>query len=219
MKEQLQPGIHTCLFQARAQRYTLSIPVGYDAEKPVPLVVALHWGGVVTPFYSQPFLEGLVEPALQELGALIVAPDCQHGVWTNPDSESEVLALVDYLGAQFNIDPDRVTLTGYSLGGAGTWYLAGRHQEVFSAAVPVAGMPQVDTARIAWGIPLYVIHSKIDNVMPFLPTEIVVNELQKGGMPVEFVALEGLPHYETSGYIPPLRKIVPWLNKIWASQL
>ncbi|HSF83253.1 MAG TPA: prolyl oligopeptidase family serine peptidase [Anaerolineales bacterium] len=217
MKEQIEPGLHTLIYQEREQRYTLSIPPDYTEHKPVPLVVALHWGGVVTPFYSLPYLEGLVEPALRELGALILAPDCQHGEWTNPQSESDVLALVEYLKTLYNIDPNRIVLTGYSKGGAGTWYLAARNQGRFCAAIPVAGMPQADSARIDWHIPLYVIHSQMDNVVPILPTEIVIKELKKRGVPVKFVAIKGLPHYETGGYIPYLRETVRWLDNIWES--
>ena len=218
LKSPIDPGIHTLIYQERRQRYALSVPPGYNGEETVPLVVALHWGGVVTPYYSQPFLEGLMEPALEELGALIAAPDCQHGEWTNPQSESDVLALVDYLKVQFNIDKKRIALTGYSKGGAGTWYLAARHQELFAAAIPVAGMPQADTPSFAWRIPLYVIHSQMDNVLPILPTEIVVRELRKRGVKVEFDAIEGLPHYETGRYIPYIRKAVPWLGNVWAGQ-
>ncbi len=218
MMQKIEPGIYTEVYQERGQRYTLSIPEGHDGEKAYPLVIALHWAGVVTPFYSQPFIEGLVEPALRESGAFIAAPDCQHGEWTNPESESEVLALVDYLSNQFTIDPNRIALMGYSMGGAGTWYLAARNQDLFTAAIPVAGMPQVDSANIAWRIPLYIIHSQMDNVMPILPTEMVVRELQKRGTAVDFVRIQGLPHYETSGYIPYLRQSVSWLVENWSSQ-
>jgi len=219
MSQQIHPGIHALIYSERGQRYTLSVPADYDPDKNLPLVIALHWGGVVTPFYSQSFMEGLVEPALNGLNALIVAPDCQHGVWTNPDSESEVLRLVDYLRDQFPIDSQRIALTGYSMGGAGTWYLAARNQNVFTAAIPVAGMPQVDSARIDWRIPLYIIHSRMDNVMPIVPTELVVRELEKRGAVVEFVAIEGLPHYETGRYLPYLRETVAWLRNIWTGKI
>jgi len=214
----LKPGIHTLTYQERLQRYALSIPAGYSGDSPVPLVVALHWGGVVTPFYSQSFLEGLILPALSELGALIVAPDCQHSVWTNPHSESEVLALIEHLNKSFNIDTDQIALTGYSKGGMGVWYLAARNQETFSAAIPVAGMPQPDSLKVDWRIPLYVIHSWSDEVVPIHPTVGAVKELQGRGVAVELVTLEGLPHYQTDGYIPHLRQVVPWLWKVWMRQ-
>ncbi|HWA86239.1 MAG TPA: hypothetical protein VG710_08465, partial [Opitutus sp.] len=45
--------------------------------------------------------------------------------------ESELLAILDATVANFRGDPARVYLTGYSTGGFGTWYLAGKHPERF----------------------------------------------------------------------------------------
>src|SRR5215471_2283877 len=33
-------------------RYTISVPAGYDGKTPVPVVMALHYAGDVTPFYG-----------------------------------------------------------------------------------------------------------------------------------------------------------------------
>ena len=40
----------------------------------------------------------------------------------------------------YNIDPDRMTLTGLSMGGGGTWAIGLRHPELFAALAPVCGM-------------------------------------------------------------------------------
>ena len=49
------------------------------------------------------------------------------------------LAAVDKTIAEFNGDPSRVYLTGYSAGGNGSWFLASRHPERFAALVVVCG--------------------------------------------------------------------------------
>ena len=72
-------------------RYTLSLPDSFSSGKSYPLVVALHYGGEVTPFYGKAFLTSFVEPALKGLDAIIFAPDCPLSGWTNPVSESAVL--------------------------------------------------------------------------------------------------------------------------------
>lgn len=202
----------------RNQRYTLAIPDGYTGAHATPLVVALHYGGMVTPFYGRGILAGLVEPALRELGALIVAPDCQHGDWANPESEAEILALLEHLQANYNIDADKTLIAGYSLGGAGTWYVAARNQDKFAAAIPMASWVQSDSAEVAWKIPLYVIHSRVDEVVPFEQTEQVVRQLKEKGVTVEFVALENITHYETYGFVEPLRATVPWIRMAWAGK-
>ncbi len=141
------PGIHEIITEREGKvvsRVTISIPEGYSAQKSSPLVVVLHWGGEVTPFYGRILLELVVEPALRDLNAIFVAPDSVGGDWTTPANEESVLLLLDDLAASYNIDEERILLTGYSMGGGGTWYLAARHPDKFSAAIPMTAGPPVD---------------------------------------------------------------------------
>ena len=78
------------------QRYTLQLPPNYVQDRAFPLVMALHWGGPVSPFYGRGLLEGLVAPGLAKLGAIIAAPDCLGQGWTNGVSETAVLSLLDH---------------------------------------------------------------------------------------------------------------------------
>jgi len=208
-------GIHEQIFPPRDQRYTIAIPTTYTGEEATPLIVALHYGGTVTPFYGKGILVSLVEPALRELGAIVVAPDCLHGNWTNPQSEAEINALLEYLQAHYAIDARKTVLTGYSLGGSGTWYLAARNRDKFAAAIPMAGWPQPDSADVAWKIPLYVIHSRRDELVPFEQTERVVGQLKGKGVAVEWVLLDRITHYETERFVKPLRAAVPWIRSVW----
>jgi len=209
------PGIHEQIFTPRDQRYTIALPATYTGREATPLVLALHYGGPVTPFFGKDILAGLVEPALRELGAIIVAPDCQHGNWTNPHSESEIIALLEHLQAHYPIDAHRTLLTGYSLGGAGTWYLAARNQDRFAAAIPLAGWPQPDSAAVEWKIPLYAIHSRWDEVVPCECTEQMVKQLRDRGVAVELVLLDGISHYEVERFVEPLRAALPWIRRAW----
>ena len=137
----LGPGIHQQLLPPDNLRFSVAIPDGYESGRPVPLVLALHYGGTVTPFYGMGLLQGLVEPALRQLGAIIAAPDNVANGWSNPRSEANVLALLDAIQEDYSIDPGKTLLLGYSMGGMGTWYLAARHPERFKAAIPIAGRP------------------------------------------------------------------------------
>lgn len=203
------------LLQPGDRRYTIAVPTNYTTDQPVPLVLTLHFGGYVTPFYGRHILAGLVQPALRELGAIIVAPDCTASDWTHPRSEEDVLALLDHIQDSYVVDPGKILITGYSKGGRGTWYLAARHQERFAAAVVMAGWPQSDVVDVEWEIPLYVIHSREDEVIPLQPTATAVKQLQAKGVPVELVVLEGVTHYETNRFVEPLRGAVPWIEKVW----
>lgn len=217
----VEPGVHDTSVVSKSGeivRYTLSIPEGFQPDQPTPLVFALHFGGRVTPHYARGIVEVLVLPGLGELDAIVVAPDSIAGPWTNKKNESMVIELMDHIAQQYNIDQDKTLLTGFSMGGHGTWYIGSRHQERFSALIPVAGAPQVET-DVQWTTPVYALHSRADEVVPIEPTETYITDQQSRGVDgLVLVTVEDLPHYQTGSFSLPLRDVVPWVRKIWNSE-
>jgi cyclophilin family peptidyl-prolyl cis-trans isomerase/dienelactone hydrolase len=208
-------GIHELVLEragAKPFRYGLSLPGSLKAG--APLVLALHYAGHGAPYYGKVMLENLIEPALRELDAVIVAPDCPSSSWSTAESEEAVLALLALAAETYRTDPERVVLTGYSMGGMGTWYLAARHPERFSAAIPMAGSPRDADLKAVARTPLYAIHSRTDDVVPLKPTEDAVTELQKAGARAELVVVD-VPHYESARFQPYLKKAVAWIRDTW----
>ncbi|MBC8496964.1 MAG: prolyl oligopeptidase family serine peptidase [Anaerolineales bacterium] len=212
--EPVPPGIYEIELDP-SHRYTLSIPEDYSGEKPVPLVVALHYGGHGTPFYGKSILTDMVEPALRELGAVIISPDCPSSDWTQPESEVFVIEILDTIQAKHNIDSDKVLVTGYSLGGMGTWHFAASQPDRFSAGVVMAGMPPGNALEIEWAVPLYVIHGRDDEVLPIDPTLSAVAQLQSQGVDIKLKILEGVTHYETYLFVEQLKDTIPWITDSW----
>jgi predicted peptidase len=208
-------GIHELTLPGTERRYTLSIPRRYTGREPVPLIVSLHYGGQVTPFFGRGLLELLIEPALRELGAIVVAPDAAARGWANEQAEAHVLELVDHIVARYNIDTGKTLLTGYSMGGMGTWYLAPRHPERFRAAIPMAGRPQDSAESLEWATPMYVIHSTADELIPLEPTQTLVAELRARNAPVELTVVDGITHYQMARFQPFLRAALPWIREAW----
>lgn len=197
-------------------RYTLSIPKSFSPGEKVPLIIALHYGGDVIPWYGKGYLTILVEPALWKLGAVIAAPDCPSPAgWDNPRSEAAVLALMNHLKQHYTIDDKKVVLTGFSLGGIGTWYLAARYPDLFSAAIPMSAMPRPDVAEAVRDIPVYVIHSTGDEIFPVKRLEEVVEKLKIRGLPVQMKTITGISHYQTPSFVDALRETIPWIKQTW----
>jgi len=214
----VSPGLHN-LTLLRADQPTIhgaiSIPNSYSPPHRVPLILALHFGlrGEASNGAGSSVLRILVGPALKELGAIIVAPDSQGGDWSSPENESAVNALLDMVLAKYSVDPARVAVTGYSMGGAGSWHFAAKYPDRFSAAIPVAGRPPQSLA--GWRLPILAIHSRDDDVMPIALTEARIAELQKSGVNAKLVALTGITHFQTYRFVEGLREAVPWLKEIW----
>jgi len=211
----LSPGVHNQRLPRKDERtiqYAISVPANYSPSRPVPLVLALHYGGNPNGA-GRGVLTLLVGPALAELGAIIVAPDSIGGGWNTPENERAVNALLEAVMASYSIDAKKVLVTGFSMGGAGVWHFAGKYPDRFSAAVAVAGRPPESAA--GWRVPIVAVHSRNDEVVPIGPAETRIAELKKAGLRAEFIALTGISHYETNRFVDGLRRAVPWIKETW----
>lgn len=198
--------------------YGISVPADYNSRQPRPLVLALHPGGERTPYYGLSFMRGIVSPALRDLNAIIVAPDCPTRAWSDPMAEKAVMALLQKVLEDYAIDRRRILVTGFSLGGRGTWFMSSRYAEFFTAAIPIAGSSGEEPLDRLGRIPTYVIHSRQDQVVPFEPDERTTRELEKLGRVVRFEALDGLGHYEMGGYVDALTRAGRWVAERWDKQ-
>jgi len=211
------PGISYEILPPGFRRYTLSVPYHTSEEERAPLIIALHYAGHGMPYYGESVLQELVKPAFSEISPIIVAPDCPVKYWHQKESEKLVLELLDSIQKKFNIDPERILITGYSLGGMGTWHFAAHYPERFSAAIVMAGEPSEEVFDVEWKIPLMVIHGKEDEVFPFHKTRTIVEQLVNEGVDIEFRILENVKHYETSFYVAALKNAIPWLLDAWSN--
>ena len=194
-------------------RYAISIPSGYRRATPVPLVLALHFGGDPDGA-GRAMLDILIRPALGELGAIIVAPDSLGGGWSDAQNETAVNALLAGVEKAYNIDRKKEIVTGFSMGGAGTWYWAGKYPDRFSAAIPVSGRPTSG----AWRVPVFAVHSRQDQVVPIGPAEQRIAELKQQGINAQIVVLSGIQHFETYKFVNGLRQAVPWIQQVWKTR-
>ena len=195
-------------------RYGLAIPGGYDPRQPRPLVLALHPGGEKTPYMGDEYMRDIFLPGLMALDPIMVAPDCPTPAWSDPAAEQAVMALVANVIAEYAIDRRRILVTGFSLGGSGTWFLSSRHADLFTAAIVLAGRTEEPLDRLA-KIPTYVIHSRADQVVPFAQAEQRAGELERSGRPVKFEALQGVSHYDMRGYLAALQRAGRWVAERW----
>jgi len=148
---------------------------------------------------------------VRTLDAIVVAPDCPTGAWSDPAAERAVLSLVTRAMAEFAVDKRRVLLVGFSMGASGAWFMSARHPRLFTGAVIAAGSPSGEPLDTLAPVPTYVIHSRMDEVVPFAPAERAVRELERLGHDVRFEALDGLGHYDTAKYVQPIARGVRWV--------
>ena len=195
--------------------YAVSVPDRYDAARPAPLVLVLHPGGQRMPYYGAGFMRGVVEPALRQLQAIMIAPDCPGASWSDPGADKAVMTLVDTAMREYAIDRKRVLVVGYSMGGRGTWSMAAKHQELFTAAIPMAASTRDLSIDQLGRQPTYIVHSRADEVVPFEPAQETARALKKLGRDVQFEALDDFTHYDMVSYAEALRRAGRWVASRW----
>jgi predicted peptidase len=185
----------------------LSLPRGYErsGERRWPLLLFLHGSGesgadvqrvavngppkLLRPGAALNAVEATAAGILAE-GFIVVSPQCpDEGLAWEDD---RVLALLDTVLASYRVDPDRVYLTGLSMGGYGAWSLALRHADRFAAVAPISGGANLldalnaedGTAQHAAALRrlgIWVFHGAKDDVVPVGEATRVVELLVKGG--------------------------------------
>ncbi|MFN9041975.1 MAG: dienelactone hydrolase family protein, partial [Planctomyces sp.] len=101
-------------------------------------------------------------------------------------------------------DPQRIYVTGLSMGGFGTWELITRKPELFAAAAPICGGGDPAKAAACSSLPIWVFHGDRDTVVrPELSRNMVEALKKAGGMP-KYTEYPGVGHDSwTATYADP----------------
>lgn len=85
-------------------------------------------------------LRWAIEPIKDKIDFIIVLPQCAPDTfWAAQNMAEYSLDALDQTVKEFNGDPQRLYLAGFSLGGFGTWQIAAANPGKFAALVPIAG--------------------------------------------------------------------------------
>lgn len=121
------------------------VPRDYVPGKPAPLLLALHGAGGEGHDENE-----LWQAAADAIGMLVVSPtDASADVgYRYTDAERRrVLAALRWARRKFDVDENRVFLTGVSRGGHLAWDVALRNPDRFAALVPMIGGPRLQIAE------------------------------------------------------------------------
>ena len=184
--------------------YALFVPSSYDASKPSPIMVSLHGLGrahdwimgyhglldeaeangyiVVTPL-------GYVRRGWYGSRALEAAQDADY-------SEQDVMAVLQLVRDEFNIDANRIYLWGHSMGGAGTYHIAAKHPDLFAGLGVAAPAPERSASTEILNkikhIPILVLQGDEDGLVTL--TRQWVAKMREIGMQYVYVEIPGGDH-------------------------
>ena len=197
--------------------YALFVPTSYDPQKPAPLVVDLH-GLNITPL-QQILFDGTTDFA-ERYGFIVLAPmgfdvsswwGSRTGTpvataavkpgtdvrYSNTElAEIDTMALLKSIRQQYTIDGDRIYLMGHSMGGAGTYYLGGKYNDIWAGLAPISGAGGIadGTAERYKSLPTLIMHGAKDSIVPPATSRRAVAALQAVGAPYMYLEFPEKDH-------------------------
>lgn len=208
-----QQALDTTAVKRLSARYLLHLPRDYgrDPSRRWPLILYLHGGSRRGADLDSVRVWGLPKLVEQDpsFPFIVVSPQAAPGtLWTDTDL---LAALLDEVAARYAVDRTRVYLTGHSMGGNGTWYLAYAHPERFAAIAPMSGPANPWWAARLRAMPTWVFHGAQDSIVPIHESEDMVRALrEEGNQRVRFTALPDREHGLLDLYEDPGSELYTW---------
>ncbi len=167
-------------------QYLLHLPDGYrDSTDRWPLILHLHGAGERGDDLQKVRTFGLCRVCIRnpKFPFIVVSPQCpENEFWRN----DVLFALLDEIGGKYNVDPDRVYVTGASMGGYGTWSLAAHEPNRFAAIAPICGRAAGLWAWTLTTLPIWVFHGELDPVVPLDESRRMIEILRQVGNVAKF---------------------------------
>lgn len=176
---------------SQGYRYLFHVPKGKANEKK-PLLVFLHGSGERGDKLSLVKKHGppkIVES--KDLPFIVVSPQCPKGTGWNAKI---LVGLIDHVAKNKPVDPDRIYLTGLSMGGFGTWVTAAAHPKKFAAIAPICGGGNIENAKKYGKLPIWNFHGEKDRAVPVRKSRELVDAVKKTGGNVKYTEYPGVGH-------------------------
>ncbi len=195
--------------------YLLYLPDDYESGKdPWPLMLFLHGRGESDGPLSLVTKWGPPRMAARgdHLPYILVSPQCPtDDSWRNPSQQSRLVELLDSIIEKYDVDEDRIYLTGLSMGGSGSWRLAADHPDRFAAVVPICGRGDPHDVHKLKDLPVWVFIGDQDRGFQ-QSLKMVAAIREAGSERVRLTTLENIGHNSWSAaYATP--SLYAWLDR------
>jgi predicted peptidase len=196
-------------------KYQVFIPDNWTSAKKWPVILFLHGAG-------ERGDDGLLQTEVgigrairidrSRFPAVIVMPQCRKENWW-PKSPMDDVAIKSLEAAtkEFHGDTQHTYLTGLSMGGYGTWHLAGKYPGRFAAIAPICGgilmpdisrqqspddvKPYTDAAKkIGGNTPTWIFHGADDSIVPVAESRRMNDAMKALGDEVHYTEYPGVNH-------------------------
>jgi predicted peptidase len=195
----------TTIVDGEERPAVLFVPADFDSDRAYPLIVFLHGSGERGDdgwFQTEFGVGTAIRRHPERFDCLVFIPQCPSGMgWSwNEGGDGQGASLphvtngIEKIQSNFNIDADRVSLTGLSMGGFGTFAYGAVEWERFSAFMAVCGGGDPGGAEGLARRPMRVYHGDADRVVAIERSREMVEAIEAAGGDVKFTVYPGVGH-------------------------
>ena len=212
----------TIALQGVTYKYQVFIPDNWTPRQKWPVILFLHGSGERADDGLQQTDTGIgtaIRVDRTRIPAIVVMPQCRKNLWwVEPPMADLAIATLDAATKEFHGDTSRTYLTGLSMGGYGTWYLAQKYPGRFAALVVICGgiHPPPATLKahpelIKWApedgpksyaeaaarigkVPVWIFHGADDEIVPVTESQRMQAAMKQVGAEVHYTEYAGVKH-------------------------
>ncbi len=162
--------------------YLVALPENFSKESKLPMIVFLHGSGERGNNVELIKKHGLAKTYEKHTprGFIVLSPQCPADrVWNN--YIEELMELIEFAASEYNADKSRISITGLSMGGFGTWEMGITYPDYFSAMAPICGGGMEWRAPLLKDIPIKAFHGVLDEVVPVKRSIEMVKAVNRAG--------------------------------------
>ncbi|MFO0936746.1 MAG: dienelactone hydrolase family protein [Gemmataceae bacterium] len=181
--------------------YVVFVPHNYDGKKEVPVILFLHGSGETKGDKSgKAPVEVGIGPAIKKrektFPFLVIIPQAEEprGWGAKNENAKRALAMLEATTKEYKTDSKRITLSGLSMGGMGTWSLAVTYPEKWCAIVPVCGRGDVKQAEKIKDLPCWCFHGDKDASVNVSGSRDMIAAIKKAGGNPKYTEYAGVGH-------------------------
>lgn len=174
----------------------------YTPQNPtanMPLIIYLHGGSFrgtdLSLLVGGSLPKFLYDSSVTNVPAYILMPQCPTGkVWEQIGGS--IIEMIDNIVASKSINTYKISLTGHSLGGTGTWKLGATYSSKFSCIAPLSGSVVVSTASQYTGLPVYAFVGSDDTIVDPTSSITIVTSINSLGGNAQIKNYNGATHFD-----------------------
>lgn len=188
--------------------FLLRVPTTLKSGGKVPLLIFLHGSGEKGNDNKKQLKHDPTKLAPNDVfeknPMIVVAPQCPEDQFWSGQTLEGVIKLVKDFQKELPVDPQRIYITGLSMGGYGTWSALAAEPRLFAAAVPISGGGDPSAVRKFDKVPIWAFHNDGDPTVKVDGSRAMIAALKKAGADPKYTEYQSTQHDAwTSTYKDP----------------